>query len=93
MRNPNPERRSCMICLSGLHDGCLSTAIDTFFGCTVSPLRIVKASPVGYEALAVADVLQGAKRPRLLPIHPVLCNSRIYCRNYAGDLVCIDVSK
>ncbi len=56
-------------------------------------LRIAKASPVSYEELATADVLQGAKRPRLFPIHPVLCNGRIYCRNYAGDLVCIDVSK
>jgi outer membrane protein assembly factor BamB len=24
---------------------------------------------------------------------PVLCNGKIYCRNYTGDLVCIDVSK
>jgi outer membrane protein assembly factor BamB len=24
---------------------------------------------------------------------PVLCSAKIYCRNYSGDLVCIDVSK
>jgi len=25
--------------------------------------------------------------------YPVLCNGRIYCRSYWGELVCIDVSK
>jgi hypothetical protein len=24
---------------------------------------------------------------------PVLCNGRLYCRNYSGDMICIDVSK
>jgi hypothetical protein len=24
---------------------------------------------------------------------PVLCNGLIYCRNYAGELICIDVRK
>jgi outer membrane protein assembly factor BamB len=56
-------------------------------------LRIAKASPAGYEELATADALRGAKRPRLFPTHPVLCDGRIYCRNFAGDLVCIDVSR
>ena len=56
-------------------------------------LRIVEASPVGYREISSADVLGGAKRPRRFVVPPVLCGSRIYCRNYAGDLVCIDVSR
>jgi hypothetical protein len=33
----------------------------------------------------------GAKKARVFPTPPVLCGGRIYCRNYAGDLVCIDM--
>jgi outer membrane protein assembly factor BamB len=56
-------------------------------------LRVVQATPEKFIELAAADVLQGAKRPRTFPTPPVLCGGRIYCRNFAGDLVCIDVSK
>ncbi len=56
-------------------------------------LRIVEASPAGYNELSSADVLKGAKRPRRFVTAPVLCGGLIYCRNYAGDLVCIDVRK
>ncbi len=56
-------------------------------------LRIAEASPEAYRELASADVLAGAKRPRLFATPPVLLDGRIYCRNYAGDLVCIDVSR
>jgi outer membrane protein assembly factor BamB len=56
-------------------------------------LRIVEASPVEYREISSADVLGGANRPRRFAVPPVLCGGRIYCRNYAGDLVCIDVSK
>jgi outer membrane protein assembly factor BamB len=56
-------------------------------------LRIAKASPAGYTELAAADVLKGAKKTRVFPTPPVLYGGRIYCRNYAGDLVCVDVSK
>jgi outer membrane protein assembly factor BamB len=54
-------------------------------------LHIVEASPAGYRELSSADVLGGANRPRQFAVPPVLCGGRIYCRNYAGDLVCIDV--
>jgi hypothetical protein len=56
-------------------------------------LHIAEATPEGYKELSSADVLGGAGRPRLFVTAPVLCGGRIYCRNYAGDLVCIDVSK
>jgi outer membrane protein assembly factor BamB len=56
-------------------------------------LRIVEASPVEYREISSADVLGGAKRPRRFAVPPVLCGGKVYCRNYAGDLVCIDVSK
>jgi outer membrane protein assembly factor BamB len=55
-------------------------------------LSIAAVSPAGLETLGSADVLAGAERRRLFLSPPVLCNGRIYCRNYAGDLVCIDVS-
>jgi outer membrane protein assembly factor BamB len=54
-------------------------------------LRIVKASPAGYEELAAIDVLQGSKWARLFPTPPAFCDGRIYCRNFNNDLVCIDV--
>jgi outer membrane protein assembly factor BamB len=56
-------------------------------------LHIVEAIPAAYREISSADVLGGAKRPRRFAVPPVLCGGRIYCRNYAGDLVCIDVSR
>jgi hypothetical protein len=56
-------------------------------------LHIAKVTPSGYQELSSADVLAGAKKPRTFATPPVLCNGMIYCRNLAGDLVCIDVSK
>jgi outer membrane protein assembly factor BamB len=49
-------------------------------------LVIADASPTGYRQLARAQVLGGETAAC-----PVLCNGRIYCRNRAGDLVCLDV--
>jgi outer membrane protein assembly factor BamB len=56
-------------------------------------LRTARASPDGYQEIASCDVLLGASRARCFWTPPVLCNAKIYCRNYAGDLVCIDVSR
>lgn len=56
-------------------------------------LRIADASPLFYHELGSVDVLQSAKRPRIFATPPVLCNGKIYCRNFAGDLICIDVRK
>ena len=53
-------------------------------------IHVVQASPAGWDELAVGDVLQGTKKPRIFPTPPAFCDGRIYCRNYAGDLVCVD---
>ena len=51
-------------------------------------LVIARASPEKYEQLASAQVLTG----KCWTV-PVLANGRIYARNAAGDLVCIDVRR
>jgi len=56
-------------------------------------LIIAEATPAGFIKISSCDVLGGEKSARKFWIPPVLCNRRIYCRNYFGDLVCIDVSK
>ena len=56
-------------------------------------LYTATASPEGFKEIARCDVLQGASKPRLFWTPPVLCNAKIYCRNFGGDLVCIDVSR
>ncbi len=56
-------------------------------------LFTAEASPDGFKEIAWCDVLQGAAKSRCFWTPPVLCNAKIYCRNYAGDLVCIDVSR
>lgn len=49
-------------------------------------LAIVEASPEGYKELASAKVLTG----KCWTV-PVLADGRIYARNAAGDLVCVDL--
>ncbi len=49
-------------------------------------LVLAKASPEKYEELASAQILKG----KCWTV-PVLANGRIYARNAAGDLVCLDV--
>jgi outer membrane protein assembly factor BamB len=49
-------------------------------------LMIVAAKPDGFKQLASAQVLGGRCWTT-----PVLSHGRIYCRNAAGDLVCLDV--
>jgi outer membrane protein assembly factor BamB len=56
-------------------------------------LTIAEASPKGFSKLCNADVMGGADRPRLFVTPPVLCDGKIYVRNYAGDLICIDARK
>jgi len=55
-------------------------------------LRLAEATPSGYKEIASFDVLEGEKRLRQFWTPPVLYGGRIYCRNYIGDLVCIDVN-
>ena len=54
-------------------------------------LHIAEASPSGYQEIGSCDVLEGERIKRWFWTHPVLCNGKIYCRNYPGDLICIDV--
>ncbi len=54
-------------------------------------LHIAEASADAYQEYSKADVLNGLKKPRLFTTPPVLLDGRIYCRNYSGDLICIDV--
>ena len=56
-------------------------------------LFIAEASPAGFKPISKADVLRGEKTIRMFYTPPVLCNGRIYCRNHAGELICIDVRK
>jgi outer membrane protein assembly factor BamB len=51
-------------------------------------LAIAEASPEGYKELASAQILSG----KCWTV-PVLANGRIYARNAAGHLVCVDVSR
>ena len=50
-------------------------------------LIIAEASPEGFSELASAKILTGKCWTT-----PVLANGRIYARNAAGQLVCLDVS-
>jgi outer membrane protein assembly factor BamB len=50
-------------------------------------LVIAAASPEGFKELASAEILTG----KCWTV-PVLANGRIYARNAAGQLVCVDVS-
>lgn len=50
-------------------------------------LLIAEATPKEYKPLARAQVIGGKCWTA-----PVLANGRVYCRNAAGDVVCLDVS-
>ena len=56
-------------------------------------LHIVEASPDSFRERSSTDVLSGRKAKRLFATPPVLLEGKIYCRNYNGELVCIDVSE
>jgi len=50
-------------------------------------LYVIDPSPEGFKPISQAQVLGGKCWTT-----PVLSNGRIYCRNWKGDLVCLDVS-
>jgi outer membrane protein assembly factor BamB len=56
-------------------------------------LYTAEASPSGFSPISKCDVLMGENTIRRFWTPPVLYKGRIYCRNYAGELICIDVSK
>lgn len=55
-------------------------------------LHIVEATPSGFVEISSCD-LPAETQPHHWWTPPVLCNAKIYCRNFKGDLICIDVSK
>jgi outer membrane protein assembly factor BamB len=56
-------------------------------------LHIVNASPAGFHECGEAEVLRSANAGRLFVTPPVLVDGLIYCRNYSGDLACVDARK
>ena len=56
-------------------------------------LFIVDASPASYAEISRCDVLKAGVGIMRFWTPPVLSHGKLYCRNYGGDLVCIDVSK
>jgi outer membrane protein assembly factor BamB len=54
-------------------------------------LHIAEAGPTGFKLISRCDILDGKETARKFWTPPVLCNGRIYCRNYTGDLICLDV--
>jgi outer membrane protein assembly factor BamB len=56
-------------------------------------LRLVEATPSAYQEIASFDVLEGEKKLRQFWTPPVLYGGLIYCRNYLGDLICVDVRR
>jgi outer membrane protein assembly factor BamB len=56
-------------------------------------LRIAEAKPSSYREISSGVMPKGEYNYPKYFTPPVLCNGKIYCRNFYGDLVCIDVSK
>lgn len=54
-------------------------------------LRIAEASPTAFRELSKIELGADIKTS-VFATPPVLYNGKIYCRNYIGDLVCIDAS-
>lgn len=54
-------------------------------------LAIAEATPEAYTEISSCDLYLGEKTVRQFWTPPVLCNGRIYCRNYVGHLLCVDV--
>ncbi len=56
-------------------------------------LFIGEATSGGYREISRCELYGSERKPKKFWTPPVLCNGRIYCRNWWGDLFCIDVSK
>ncbi len=56
-------------------------------------LHIAEATPSTYTDISRGDVLEGERTFRKFWTPPVLYRGKIYCRNYDGEVVCIDVRK
>jgi hypothetical protein len=49
-------------------------------------------SSSSYSELSRAELPKSSKIKEIFATPPALYQGRIYCRNWSGDLVCIDVS-
>jgi outer membrane protein assembly factor BamB len=56
-------------------------------------LYIAQAGPAGYQEHSRCDIYQEKMLAADFKVPPVLYRGKIYCRNYFGDLICIDVRK
>jgi outer membrane protein assembly factor BamB len=54
-------------------------------------LAVAQATSTAYSEISRCDVYEGKDADRRFWTAPILCNGRIYCRNFYGDLLCIDV--
>jgi outer membrane protein assembly factor BamB len=54
-------------------------------------LRVIEATPAGYREISGCRLPKGEKRYMKYCTPPVLCNGRVYCRNFTGELVCVDL--
>jgi outer membrane protein assembly factor BamB len=73
---------------------CVSAASDKLILLrTDGLLTVADASPQAYREFSSAQIIEGEKVFGQWWTTPVLCNGRIYCRNGAGILMCVDVMK
>jgi outer membrane protein assembly factor BamB len=54
-------------------------------------LAVARADAAAYTEISRCDVYEGEDADRRFWTAPILSNGRIYCRNFYGDLLCIDV--
>ncbi len=72
-----------------VRDGALTIAAGRLIAITGDgELVLAEADPAAFKPLARKNVLGGTCWTT-----PVLANARLYCRNDAGDLVCLDVGR
>jgi outer membrane protein assembly factor BamB len=94
----NPNALRCLEWRNGnvmwekkMHMASTTAAGDRLLVLEGTSLHILEATPSAYTEISSCElpVEQGIHK---WWTHPVLYRGRIYCRNYTGDLVCIDVS-
>jgi outer membrane protein assembly factor BamB len=56
-------------------------------------LHIAEATPSSYKKISSRIIHENEEMPPKYWTPPVLYKGKIYCRNFYGDLICIDVSK
>lgn len=79
------ERRATYVSVTAAGDKLITVELN-------GTIHVVEASPAGYKEIATTSVLTKGKGSKTFAVPLVLCGGRLYCRNYAGELTCIDVS-